>query len=372
MHRVPGTMPDRPELEEKNVIGRCALWIATACAMLPFAIGPAHSQDKPLRKINYAISSAVSVGHSHLTSIPRAMGYFKEEGLDVNILSFPGAEVLNHLVAGEILAADGGTPAAFAANAAGRRLITIFASVTGNPYYVSVPEGSSIKSLSDFTGKNIGVYNLAAAGLSLLRGQMLVEGVDPAKVNFIVVPSPAEAVDAIKRNRIVAYHGFDIFYEQMAALGVPQRRLTTATEDLGGLVGLSVTPETLKKERETLIKMARAFVKGIVFAKENPEAAVRLTWQEYPATRPIGMSEADALAAGLRILVARHKSIDKVDGFYGNATEKQISTVLDVMRRSGMMQKAMKAEEVWSDTIIREANNIDVDSVREQARRWKK
>jgi hypothetical protein len=74
----------------------------------------------------------------------------------------------------------------------------------------------------------------------------------------------------------------------------------------------------------------------------------------------------------LRILVARHKNIDKVDGFYGNATEKQISTVLDVMRRSGMMQKALKVEEVWSDTIIREANNIDVENVREQARRWKK
>ena len=351
---------------------RCANGLLAACMMLAVTHSGAQAQDKPLRKINYAISSAVSIGHSHLTSIPRAMGYFKEEGLDVNILSFPGAEVLNHLAAGEILAADGGTPAAFAANAAGRRLITVFASVTGNPYYVSVPESSDIKSLSDFAGKNIGVYNLAAAGLSLLRGQMLVEGLDPAKVNFIVVPSPAEAVDAIKRNRIAAYHGFDIFYAQMAALGVPGRRLKTATEDLGGLVGMSVTPETLKKERETLIKLSRAFVKGIVFAKENPEAAVRITWQEFPATRPIGMSEEQALAAGLRILSTRHQSIEKIEGLFGNATPKQISTVLDVMQRSGMMRKAMTVEEVWSDTLIREANSIDAAKVQEQARRWTK
>ncbi len=187
----------------KMISGIFASVVVAAAAIVA---SPSWAQGAPLKKIKYAISSAaVTTGHAHFAAIPIAMGYFKDEGLDVTITPFAGSgEAFNHVLSGDVIGADGGSPAAIAAIAAGQDLVMAFASITGNPYYVTVPVDSSIKSLKDFSGKNIAVYSLSAAGFSLLRGLMVLEGVDPKNTNFIPITSPAEAADAIKRNRVAA------------------------------------------------------------------------------------------------------------------------------------------------------------------------
>lgn len=346
--------------------------IATATVITSSAVAQSNSAAPTLKKVNFAIStSAVTIGHAHLASIPLAMGYFKEEGLDVSILNFPGAEVLNHVVAGDIVASDGGTPASIAAIGAGQKLVTVFASVTGNPYYVVAPEKSAINSLKDLVGKNVGVYDLAAAGFTMLRGQLIQEGIDPSKINFIPIPSPAEAANALKLGRIDTYHGFDIFYSQLESLGIPLRRVPTQADKVGALVGMTVRRDTLDKDRETYVKLARAFVKGIVFAQANPEAAVRLTWKLFPGTKGIGMSEEAALAAGLRVTSTRYRNIGKVEGLYGNASEEQLVTLLDLLTKGGVLQKPLQVKDVWSSALIADANKIDVAAIERQAKAWK-
>jgi len=351
---------------------RLLLACAAAMVMPGLAVAQQNPISAPLRKVSFAIStSAVTIGHAHLAAIPLAMGYFKEEGLDVSILNFPGAEVLNHVVAGDIVASDGGTPASIAAIGAGQKLVTVFASVTGNPYYVVAPEKSSIHSLKDLVGKNVGVYDLAAAGFTMLRGQLIQEGIDPAKINFIPIPSPAEAANALKLGRIDTYHGFDIFYSQLESLGIPLRRVPTQADKVGALVGMTVRRDMLQKDRELYVKLARAFVKGVVFAHANPEAAVRLTWKLFPGTKGIGMSEDAALAAGLRVTSTRYPNIDKVDGLYGNATEEQLVTLLDLLTKGGVLQKPLKPADVWSNTLIADANKVDFAAIEQQAKSWK-
>lgn len=344
--------------------------IATSASIIA---SPLWAQSTPLKKVTYAISSAaVTTGHAHLTSIPIAMGYFKEEGLDVTITPFGGSgEAFNHVISGDVIGADGGTPASIAAIAAGQDLVMAFASITGNPYFVTVPANSSIKSLKDFAGKNIGVYSLSAAGFSLLRGLMILEGVDPKTANFIPISSPAEAADAIKRNRVEVWHAFDIAYAQVASLGTPLRRIATQGDGVGFLAGMSVKREALKRERATLVKLARCFAKGVVFMHENPEAAVRLTWKVYPNTKPIGQTEEQALAGGLRAAKARLENISQVEGLYGNASKAQIQTLLDLLSKGGVLSKPLTPEQVWSSDLIKEANNFNVEAVKRQAREFK-
>src|SRR5436305_8784560 len=62
------------------------------------------AQDKPLKKVVFAVTTKdISVGHSAHSSVPQALGYWKEEGLDVTVASVEGSAAgLQQLGSGNI------------------------------------------------------------------------------------------------------------------------------------------------------------------------------------------------------------------------------------------------------------------------------
>jgi ankyrin repeat protein len=60
------------------------------------------AQDKPLKKVVFAVTTKdISVGHSAHSSLPQALGYWKEEGLDVMVTSVEGSAAgMQQLAAG--------------------------------------------------------------------------------------------------------------------------------------------------------------------------------------------------------------------------------------------------------------------------------
>ncbi|HWN91608.1 MAG TPA: ABC transporter substrate-binding protein, partial [Verrucomicrobiae bacterium] len=62
------------------------------------------AQDKPLKKVIFAVTTKdISVGHSAHSSLPLALGYWKEEGLDVTVASVEGSAAgLQQLGSGNI------------------------------------------------------------------------------------------------------------------------------------------------------------------------------------------------------------------------------------------------------------------------------
>jgi hypothetical protein len=62
------------------------------------------AQDKPLKKVVFAVTTKdISVGHSAHSSLPQALGYWKEEGLDVMVTSVEGSAAgMQQLAAGNL------------------------------------------------------------------------------------------------------------------------------------------------------------------------------------------------------------------------------------------------------------------------------
>jgi NitT/TauT family transport system substrate-binding protein len=62
------------------------------------------TQDKPLKKVVFAVTTKdISVGHAAHSSLPQALGYWKEEGLDVTVASVEGSAAgLQQLGAGNL------------------------------------------------------------------------------------------------------------------------------------------------------------------------------------------------------------------------------------------------------------------------------
>ena len=62
------------------------------------------AQDKALKKVVFAVTTKdISVGHSAHSSLPQALGYWKEEGLDVMVTSVEGSAAGMQHARGEIL-----------------------------------------------------------------------------------------------------------------------------------------------------------------------------------------------------------------------------------------------------------------------------
>ena len=62
------------------------------------------AQDKPLTKVVFAVTTKdISVGHSAHSSLPQALGYWKDEGLDVAVTSVEGSAAgMQQLAAGNL------------------------------------------------------------------------------------------------------------------------------------------------------------------------------------------------------------------------------------------------------------------------------
>src|SRR5438045_9388142 len=62
------------------------------------------AQEKPLRKVVFAVTTKdISVGHAAHSSLPAALGYWKDEGLDVSVTSVEGSVAgMQQLAAGNI------------------------------------------------------------------------------------------------------------------------------------------------------------------------------------------------------------------------------------------------------------------------------
>jgi NitT/TauT family transport system substrate-binding protein len=132
-----------------------------------------------------------------------------------------------------------------------------------------------------------------------------------------------------------------------------------------------VRQEDIEKNRPMLIGLARGIAKSILFAQTNPEAAVKIHWKVYPATKPRGVPEAEAMRKSMMPLQARLKNVEMPGGLFGNVTDAQIAGYQNLLVAGGQMKAPIPASKVWDPSMIREINNFDRERVMKQAREWK-
>src|ERR1700689_1748572 len=128
----------------------------------------------PLRKITYAVATAdLNIGYPFAT-LAKALGYFEQEGLDVNI--GPGqssATTAQLLLSGR---ADVGLaqPDAIMIQRANNRIpLESFYAICrrGTNRFIVNPD-SPIQSVHDLKGKTVGVNDLGSGGVTFLRARL--------------------------------------------------------------------------------------------------------------------------------------------------------------------------------------------------------
>src|SRR6266540_403432 len=181
------------------------LGVATL-ALIAAAIVPA--QDKPLKKVIFAVTTKdISVGHAAHSSLPIALGYWKAEGLDVEVTSVEGSAAgLQQIGSGNINVVSLGPEEVVIGREKGVKIKGFFVQARTTIFRVVVPSESPIKTVAELKGKTAGV--------------------DPEKdLKLLAVGVGAPGALALQQKKVDALALWDTLQASLENRGLALRRL---------------------------------------------------------------------------------------------------------------------------------------------------
>src|SRR5437762_4455427 len=253
-----------------------------------------RAQGKPPAKVVYTLTTKdVSVGLSAHTSIPLTLGYWKAEGLDVEVTTLEGSTAgVQQLAAGNIQFATVGPEVALIAREKGVKVKSFYVVSGVTIFRVVVPRESSVQSVADLRGKTIGVSAMASGAVPVARALLASGGLDPDKdVKWLAVGVGAPAAVAITQKSVDAMALWGDFQAGLENRGLQFREITAPfMKDLLGQVVVA-RDDFLAERPGVAVAFARGLAKATLFGLTNPEAAVRIPWKLSPQTRLQGADE---------------------------------------------------------------------------------
>jgi len=347
--------------------------------MLLLTSGFQASGASSLTKVTVAVATAqFATSVSPYSSIPKFLGYWQEEGLDVTVLGVAGSAIaMPMILSGQVDFAFPGTPWYLAVVAENPDVVAYYCLYPHNQFRIAVRENSPFLGLRDLKGAKVGVPDLASAAVVYGKAALRSVGLDPERdVEFLPVGNQAVQIAyALLRNQIEAFIGFDNNVGGLEALGVRIRLLSTEFDKrLGCGLVIATKRSTLANQRRVAVGVARGIAKGTLFALTNPEAAVRIHWRVYPETKPVVAAESEALRRGVMELKARLETM-RIDNtpkkLWGYVSEDTFQYYQRFLYTYQQIKRIVPFREAFDDSLIPEINNWDKASIAKQAREYK-
>ena len=208
--------------------------------------------------------------------LTEALGYFKDEGLNVELQSQPaGVDAENQLIAGAVQGVVGFYDHTIDLQAKGKEVeaIAVFGKVPGEVEMVSTKAAATFKSMADAKGKTLGVTGLGSSTDFLTRYLALRQGVESKDYSLLPVGAGNSFIAAIKQDRIQAGMTTEPTVSQLLKTGDAKVLVDMRTEEgtkaaLGGLYpapSLYVSNAWADSHKEQATKLAHAFAKTMQY-----------------------------------------------------------------------------------------------------------
>jgi NitT/TauT family transport system substrate-binding protein len=308
-------------------------------------------------------------------AIAMKMGWFKQEGLEVEIVPLPGStDCVKSVATGQLLITLPSVEPLAIVRPQGIKAKIFYTAYQTNGYGLAVPADSPIQKAADLKGKNIGVTSLASAGVVVARAQVAAAGLDPDRdVNIVVAGEGAQPAALIRNRQIDALSQFDTQYALIANAGVAMRYLDRSQIERFPGNGFLALEESLKTRRKELVGLGRAYAKGTIFTLNNPEAAVRIVYEIFPETRPTGKDEATAVREDVKVLEARmpHFLLEPAGvKRWGESSEVNYRDYIDFLVKWGVLKQKVETSDLITNELIEEINRLDAKKVAAEAKAY--
>jgi NitT/TauT family transport system substrate-binding protein len=272
--------------------------------------------------------------------IAQKEGYFKEEGINVELLSIRGEIAIRTALAGEVdFFTNAGSALAAAVRGVPVKLVTVFQDRPGWDL-IAQPD---IKSVSQLRGKNIAIMSPEGSLAVVAREILRKNGIEPAKeVNLVVMGGDEVRFPALQTKSIQA----TLFNTAMSLKAQKEgfTKLATAS-DYANLIegGLATTSDRIKQSPEKIFRFVRGALKGLNFFVTKREPALKYMMD--------GLRMKDReLATTIYDIQSR---LLLRDGF---SDDKVLQSMIDDMKKTTKVQRDIKVADIFDLTFVKKAN----------------
>ncbi len=264
-------------------------------------------------------------------------GFFKDEGLDIELPRLAPSIAHNALLAGEAQyhgLADSGLRLA----AKGLPLKAIFYGADRPMYYLVAQK--EIRSVGELRGKRIGVSQFGGTSDLSARLALRHYGIEPEK-DAILIQIGAEGV----RMAALRAGSVSAIIVPVPAVAILKREGFNEVSFVGDVVefasnGYTTTEQRIKEHPQEVKKVVRSLYRGLRYAKENPEGTIAVIQREWKVDPEIAKESYRAIVRALN-----------EDGIIG---EKQLKIHFDLIRKVEKNIGEIPVEKVVDFRLLRE------------------
>lgn len=264
-----------------------------AASLIALALAaPAHAQGPEKPKISIGVGGKSLFYYLPLT-IALQKGYFKSEGLDVEVQDFPGgARALQALLGGSVDVVSGAFEHTITQQAKGQNIeaLMLQGKYAGIVLGMSKAKASTYKSPADLKGMKIGVTAPGSSTNMFVNVLLAKAKLPPDSVAIIGVGATAGAVAIMKRGEIDAISNLDPVISQLESDGaivpVVDTRTAKGMQEVYGnayAAGCIYVPvEFSKKYPNTAQAVVNAMVQALRFIQQStPDQIVAAVPTDY-------------------------------------------------------------------------------------------
>ncbi len=272
--------------------------------------------------------------------IAQKEGYFKEEGIQLELLSIRGEIAIRTTLAGEVdFFTNAGSALAAAVRGVPVKLIAVFQDKPGWDM-IAQPD---IKSIAQLRGKNVGIMSPEGSLAVVAREIFRKNGIDPTKdVNLVVMGGDEVRYPALQTKSIHA-----TLFNTAMSIRAQKEGFTKLAHagDYANLIegGLATSSERIKQNPEKIYRFVRAALKGLNFYVAKRESAIKYMME--------GLRLKDR-----ELVSAIYDIQSKLVRREGYSDDKVLQSMIDDMKRTTKVQRDIKVADIFDLSFAKKAN----------------
>lgn len=350
--------------DQKRLAGKLSAGLATvafAALMLPAGVTEAGAQK--LRTINVIMPLPRSANFYPIVA-GEALGYFKDEGIEVNLL--PSSTTVPYVAFvqnGQAELAMLDAPQTFQAVQAGIKIKVIYEAHQKAPEGIAVSDDSPIKSVVDLKGKTVGL--VSDRDLTTLAVALDTKGIPISDVKTVVVGDAGPTLaNAFRKQTVAAISGATPDWLSLQANGMKIRLITPPEVAETPANSFVVSSDRLDELRKPLEGFFRAYSKGMEVAKIDPKVLSAMLKKAVPEEWPNEEFGQQFVDASVELAYSTTKKL-------GDLQPDVWQQVQAPYIKLGELKKELPVNTFLDASIIGPANDFSRDQVKADVAAWK-
>jgi NitT/TauT family transport system substrate-binding protein len=366
-----GTGPTQglPGINRQGEKMRANLLLKAACAAIVACL-PAFAASAQT-KVVAGIPSPI-VPYMAGVVYAKDLGFYKEEGLEVEFVSVQGSGVLipqivNKAVTFGLIVPE--LPTLAIAKGEPYPLTFFYGGYPNFLWEFVVPENSPIKSLADMKGKKMGVGALAFGNIPISKAMLASQGVTWMKdVEVLPVGLGPAAWKRLTDGEIDLLNLFAHEHQRMVLSGIKLRWIPVPGGYDKLLSNSWIThSDNIKDNPKVIEGFGRAYAKGYYACTLDPEKCLRAFWRFDPASKPAADKEAEWIKTNLPVLMVDiNKAMTGIDqSKMGAINPESIKQLVAALKAGEVIPSdQIDVSHLYTNSFIPKINDFDRAAVK--------